>query len=69
MRNVFGTEARVEKPISMLLRDVPNGGAFGGNEIVSGGYAGLGLIVGGQVENGGGGVEKTFTILRFGLGV
>ena len=53
----------------MLLRDVPDGGAFGGNEIVSGGYAGLGLIVGGQVENGGGGVEKTFTILRFGLGV
>ena len=53
----------------MLLRDVPNGGAFGGNEIVSGGDAGLGLIVGGQVENGGGGIEKTFTILRFGLGV
>ena len=53
----------------MLLRDVPNGGAFGGNKIVSGGYAGLGLIVGGQIENSGGGVEKAFTILRFGLGV
>jgi len=47
LRNVFGTKAGVEKPISMFLRNVPDGGAFGGNEIISGGYAGLGLIVGG----------------------